>query len=82
MLVERMFGLCPAMQRWFVRRSNKFIADHLEAQQGELVAISIVPPALAVTPGQLNSFSMVNFQRRLKYILAKADVPIWNRHFW
>ena len=73
-------GACPQcaqlLQRWLVRRSKKFIADHLEAQQGELVAISIIPPRSAVTPGQLNSFSIINFQRRLKYILAKADVPV------
>ena len=29
-----------------------------------------------MAPGQLNAFSIVNFQRRLKYILAKADVQI------
>ena len=62
------------LQRWFVRRSKKLIANHLETRERELIAISIVPPGSAVVPGQLNSFSMVNFQRRLKYILAKADV--------
>ena len=62
------------LQRWFVRQSKKFIANHLKTREKELIAISIVPPGSMVMPGKLNLFSIVNFQRRLKYILAKADV--------
>ena len=64
------------LQRWFVRQSRKFIANHLKTRERQLIAISIVPPDSPVLPGQLNTFSIVNFQRRLKYILAKADVRI------
>ena len=64
------------LQRWFVRRSRKFIARHLEMKGAELVAISIVPLGSTVMPGQLDSFSIVNFQRRLKYLVAKADVQV------
>ena len=70
--------LCGRLvQRWFVRRSKKFIARHLETQDGELVAIIIVPAnPIILPPGRLRSLSIANFQRRVKYALAKANIGV------
>jgi hypothetical protein len=73
-------GACPEcgrlFQRWFVRRSNKFIAEHLSHPKHELVAVSIVPWAPTAALGQLHTVDVVNLQRRLKYTLQKAELDI------
>jgi hypothetical protein len=61
-------------QRAFVRRIGKFIDRHLNKRDLELVAINIVLPDSLVAPGHLGSFSIPNFQRRLKYALDAAGV--------
>ena len=41
------------------------------------MAISIVPAECNdCTPGQLRSLSIANFQRRIKYALAKANIEV------
>ena len=74
-------GACPQcgrlVQRWFVRASKRFIANHLETQKGELVAIIIVPAnPIILPPERLRSLSIANFQRRLKYALAKGKIEV------
>jgi hypothetical protein len=73
-------GACPEcgrlFQRWFVRRSKKFIAKHISCPNYELVAISIVPWTPIVRPGQLRTVDIPNLQRRLKYTLNKAGLDI------
>jgi hypothetical protein len=73
-------GACPEcgrlFQRWFVRRSKKFIAKHISRPKQELVAVSIVPWTPIVRPGQLLTVDVVNLQRRLKYTLKKADLDV------
>jgi hypothetical protein len=73
-------GACPAcgrlFQRWFVRRSKKFIAKHISRPKHELVAVSIVPWSPAVGLGQLLTINVGNLQRRLKYTLKKADLDV------
>jgi hypothetical protein len=73
-------GACPEcgklFQRWFVRRSKKLVAKHIDKQEHELVAISIVPHDPMVQPGQLHTIDIVNLQRRLKYALDAAAVGI------
>ena len=64
------------LQRWFVRASKRFIADHLEAQNRELIAISIVPSGSTVVPGNLQLFSIANVHRRIKHALAKTHVAV------
>ena len=75
-----MSGACSQcgrlLQRWFVRTSKGFIADYLEPQKGELIAISIVPSGSTISPGQLQSVSIENFQRRMKYALDKANIEV------
>src|SRR6266404_8923298 len=70
-------GACPEcgrlLQRWFVRRSRKFIAKHISRPEHDLVAVSIVPSSPAAGLGQLLTVDIVNLQRRLKYTLKKAD---------
>jgi hypothetical protein len=52
-------GACPEcgrlFQRWFVRRSKKFIASHIALPWNRLVAVSIVPYDEIIRPGQLSS---------------------------
>jgi hypothetical protein len=73
-------GACPEcgrlFQRWFVRRSKKFIAKHISRPKHELVALSIVPYDPIISPGQLLTVDVVNLQRRLKYALKKADLDV------
>src|SRR5262249_13835286 len=73
-------GACPECgrlyQRWFVRRSKKFIAKHISRSKHELVAVSIVPWGPTVGLGQLLKVDVVNLQRRLNYTLKKADLDI------
>ena len=57
-----------------MRKSKRLINGHHELEGGQLVAISIVPPAAMVAPGNLQFFSIENFHRRLKYALVKAGV--------
>jgi len=64
------------LQRWFVRGSKRFIATHLENEKGDLVAISIVPASSIMPPGQLQSLSIRNFYRRIKYALGKAGIEV------
>ncbi len=73
-------GACPEcgrlFQRWFVRRSRKFIAKHISRPEHDLVAVSIVPSSPAAGLGQLLTVDIVNLQRRLKYTLKKADLDV------
>jgi hypothetical protein len=73
-------GACPEcgrlFQRWFVRRSKKFIAKHIFRPKHDLVAVSIVPWGPTVGLGQLLKVNVGNLQRRLKYTLKKADLDI------
>src|SRR6266446_4300813 len=73
-------GACPEcgrlLQRWFVRRSKKLIAEHIDKQEHELVAISIVPHDPMVQPGQLHTIDIVNLQRRLKYALEAVGIGV------
>ena len=64
------------LQRWFVRGSKRFIANHLKTKEDDLIAISIVPPDSMVDAGHLKSVSITNLQRRMKYALAKAGVEV------
>jgi hypothetical protein len=70
-------GACPEcgrlFQRWFVRRSKKFIAKHIDNGR-ELVAVNIVPCIPMAQPGQLNSVDIANLQRRLKYALDAVGI--------
>ena len=63
-------------QRWFVRRSRKFIAKHISRPEHDLVAVSIVPSSPAAGLGQLLTVDIVNLHRRLKYTLKKADLDV------
>jgi hypothetical protein len=71
---------CPEcgrlLQRCFVRRSNKFIAEHIDNESHELVAINIVPCIPIVEPGQLQTIDIVNLQRRLKYALKQTKITV------
>jgi hypothetical protein len=73
-------GACPEcsrlFQRWFVRRSETFIAENLDCARRELVAITIVPIKATTRPGHLNRFSIVDFQRRLKYALKEVKLDV------
>ena len=73
-------GACPEcgqlFQRWFVRHSETFIAQHIVQPGRELVTITIVPIKAATRPGYLNEFSIVDFQRRLKYALKKVGLVV------
>jgi hypothetical protein len=62
------------LQRCFVRRSKKFIAEHIDNESRELVAINIVPCIPIVEPGQLQTIDIVKLQRRLKYALNAVGV--------
>jgi hypothetical protein len=71
-------GACPEcgrlFQRWFVRRSRRFIARHIDKKEYELVAISIVPRDATIPPSQLSSCNIMNLPRRLKYALKKVKI--------
>jgi len=71
-------GACPEcgrlLQRWFVRRSKKFIAEYIDNEGRELVAINIVPCIPMAQPEQLHSVDIVNLQRRLKYALDAVGI--------
>ena len=71
---------CPEcsrlLQRWFVRRSKKFIARHIGKNGRELVGISIVPYDPIVQPGRLRTIDIVNLQRRLKHALDATEVGV------
>src|SRR6266404_4228747 len=73
-------GACPEcgrlLQRWFVRRSRKFIAEHIDKKELQLVALSIVPHDPMVQPGQLHTIDIVNLQRRLKYALGAVGIGV------
>jgi hypothetical protein len=73
-------GACPEcgrlFQRWFVRRSKKFIAEHIIRDERELIAISIVPRDAVRRAGQLHTADIMNLQRRLKYALGKTHINI------
>jgi len=72
-------GACPEcgrlFQRWFVRRSERFIDQHINKNERELVVTTIVPCDAIIPPRQLSSFNIINLQRRLKYALEKAKIP-------
>jgi hypothetical protein len=67
---ERLF------QRWFVRRSRKFIARHIALPGNWLVAVSIVPSGRIIPPGQLSVLDIAKLQRRLKYALKKTKIRV------
>jgi hypothetical protein len=71
-------GACPEcghlLQRWFVRHSKRFISTHIDNFDGDLVALSLVPVNSAARPGTLESVSIGNCQRRLKYALQAANI--------
>jgi hypothetical protein len=73
-------GACPEcgrlFQRWFVRRSKKFIAEHIIRDERQLIAISIVPRDAVRRAGQLHTADIINLQRRLKYALDKTHINI------
>jgi hypothetical protein len=73
-------GACPEcgrlFQRWFVRRSKKFIATHIDRPGHDLVAISLVPSDLLIRPGYLSALNIRNFIRRAKLKLKKAGVDV------
>jgi hypothetical protein len=73
-------GACPEcgrlFQRWFVRRSKKFIAKHFFRPKHDLVALSIVPWGPTASLGQLHTINVGNLRRRLKYTFKKADLDI------
>ena len=73
-------GACPEcgklLQRWFVRKSKSLIRDIIDKDDHDLVAITIIPIYPAIQPGQLSVFSIVNFQRTLKYALDKIGLAV------
>ena len=73
-------GACPEcgrlFQRWFVRRSKKFIAKYIIRDERELIAISIVPRDAVRRAGQLHTGDIINLQRRLRYALGKTHINI------
>jgi hypothetical protein len=70
-------GACPEcgrlLQRAWVRESRKLISS-LEAEDNELVALSLVLPNSGVAQGALQSFDVKNMQRRLKSRLDQARI--------
>jgi hypothetical protein len=75
-------GACPEclrlLQRWLVRRLGIFIRKNFNEGDGELVMITIVPPASIVPVGTLRSWSMKNHQRRFKYVFESIGLH-WGR---
>jgi hypothetical protein len=73
-------GACPEcgrlFQRWFVRRSGKFIAKHIMRDENELIAVSIIPRDAVRQLRKLHTVDIVNLQRRLKYALGKTHINI------
>jgi hypothetical protein len=73
-------GACPEcgrlFQRWFVRRTRKFIAGHITHDEKQLIVISIVPRDAVRRPGQLLTGDIVNLQPRLKYASDKTHLDI------
>jgi hypothetical protein len=73
-------GACPEcgrlFQRWFVRRSRKFIARDIALPGNSLVAVSIVPYYRIIPPGQLSVLDIAKLQRRLKYTLKKTKITV------
>jgi hypothetical protein len=71
-------GACPEclrlLQRWLVRRLGIFIRKNFNEGDGELVMITIVPPASIVPVGTLPSWSMKNHQRRFKYVFESIGL--------
>jgi hypothetical protein len=71
-------GACPEcgrlFQRWFVRRSKKFIATHIDRAGHDLVAISLVPSDFFMRPGYSSALNIRNFIRRAKLKLKKGGV--------
>jgi hypothetical protein len=72
-------GACPEcgrlLQRWLVRRSQKFVGKYLDRPGQELVALSLVPCHL-FSPEDLNRFSAENLQRRIKYALKETNIQV------
>jgi hypothetical protein len=73
-------GACPEcgrlFQRWFVRRSRKFIAKDISRPEHELVAVSIVPSDFLRRPGYLSALNIRNFIRREKVKFKNAGVDV------
>jgi hypothetical protein len=73
-------GACPdcahLLQRWFVRKSKRFISLYLDLPKARLVALSIIPAKSIARPGQLTKISVANCQRRLKYALQQTGIKV------
>jgi hypothetical protein len=73
-------GACPEcghlLQRWFVRKSKRFISKYIGNYDEDLVALSLVSVSPTVRPGTLRSVSVGNSQRRLKYALQRANIEV------
>jgi hypothetical protein len=73
-------GACPEcahlLQRWFVRRSNRFISLYLDTPKADLVALSIIPGKSIARPSKLEKISVANCQRRLKYALQQTGIEV------
>jgi hypothetical protein len=71
-------GACPQcsrlFQRFYVRRSKRIIRDIIAREGKELIGVCIIPSFPLVRPGQLKSFSIANFQRRIKAALDAANI--------
>jgi hypothetical protein len=71
-------GACPLcgrlFQRWFVRATKPFIRKHLETENQELLAISLIPTSPKIKPGELSQFSITDLHRRFKYAMDKAYI--------
>lgn len=73
-------GACPEcgrlFQRFYIRKTKRIIRDIIARDGSELIAICIVPSSPLVRHGQLKTFSVANFQRRIKAALDTAGVRI------
>jgi hypothetical protein len=71
-------GTCPEcgrlFQRWFVRKSRKFMERYLNKPSTDLIAITIIPTDPIIRPGKLNELSIENSRRRPKYAMKKANI--------
>jgi hypothetical protein len=73
-------GACPEcahlLQRWFVRKSKRFISLYFDLPNAGLVALSIIPGKSIARPGKLKKISAANCQRRLKYALQQTGIKV------
>jgi hypothetical protein len=73
-------GACPEcahlLQRWLVRKSQRFIALYLQKPETDLIALSIIPAKSVARSGKLEKICVVNCQRRLKYALQQTGIKV------